>query len=346
MSNRNNAFDLIRHFAALLVLFSHHFALSKLPEPMFLGWQAYGFVGVVIFFSISGFVMPASFHNSPDFIGFMGKRFRRIFPGLIVCTFIINYVIGPLFTNESAIHYLKQPSTFENFLKWSVFIGEPIPGVFSDFLRPNEIDGSLWTLPVEFMCYVIFGIVLSFSKTTKAVLVLFIASCIATAAFSHSGANYWFFSVPMDYLALQGIAFTMGALMSMTYPSWSRARIPIALLSIAGIVLFRHRPEMPIIGTACLAVLTIVIGTSFKDKIIRGRFDISYGMYIYAFLIQQLVINLTKAGFWPSMAISIALTILAGYLSYRYVEKPFLRKHPSPERTPEQFESSNIRKIG
>jgi len=89
--------------------------------------------------------------------------------------------------------------------------------------------------------------------------------------------------------------------------------------------LMRGRPEIQVLGTASIAVLTVVTGVSFKDKIVNGRFDISYGIYIYAFPIQQIVINRVTGNFWSSMFISSALTIIAGYISYRYVELPFLQ---------------------
>jgi len=81
MKHRENSFDLVRHFAAILVFYSHHYALSNRPEPTFPGWDTYGFVAVVIFFTISGYFMPTSFNNSKNFIEFMGKRCRRIFLG-------------------------------------------------------------------------------------------------------------------------------------------------------------------------------------------------------------------------------------------------------------------------
>lgn len=80
------------------------------------------------------------------------------------------------------------------------------------------------------------------------------------------------------------------------------------------------------LGTLGITFTVAVIGESFSEKLINGKFDISYGLYIYGFPIQQIVINAVTHRFWLGMAISALLAVAAGYLSYRFVEKPFLRR--------------------
>lgn len=324
MRNRDNSFDLIRHFAALLVLYSHHFALLKLPEPTFPHWDSLGFVAVVIFFAMSGYFMPGSFNSSGNFLVFMAKRCRRIFPGLIVCSLLMCYLIGGIFTPRPTLNYLFSLSTLKASIQFSSFIGRPIPGVFSDFLFKDAINGSIWTLPVEFVSYILIGIALSYFNHWKSVLTLFILSVVATRLIGHTGMNYMFYCVPLSYLAIFGIAFTGGALMSMTQEYWFANRLYLAVASVIFLIILQGRPEMLILGTLSLGVLTVIIGVSFKDKLINGKFDLSYGIYIYAFPIQQLVINLITQKFWLSMIISAMLTIFVAYLSYKFVEKPFL----------------------
>lgn len=325
MKNRENCFDLIRHFAACLVLYSHHYALSGFSEPTFPHWDSYGFVAVAIFFAISGYFMPASFSSSGDFLTYMEKRCRRIFPGLIVCSFWMSYVIGGIFTPEPVIKYLTDISTFKTGLLFSAFIGRPIPGVFSDFIFKHAINGSLWTLPIEFVSYIILGIALCYSNSWKPVLMLLAAAVVTTMlTFSHKIANFSFYAVPVNYLAIFGIAFTTGSLMSMTQEHWFRRRWHLAVIAVVFLVIFQGRPEMPVFGTMSLAVLTIVAGISFRDKLINGKFDLSYGIYIYAFPTQQIVINCVTQRFWLSMLLAFVFTLIAAYLSYRFVEKPFL----------------------
>lgn len=208
-----------------------------------------------------------------------------------------------------------------------MFIGSNIPSVFSDFIYANAINGSLWSLPVEFLCYVIIGSVLSMAFSWKSIVAILWFTCIATATLNQKWTDFSFYAVPMSYLALFGIAFFTGALMSMTKSSWIDKKIPCVIVAIVFIWLLRGRPEIQVLGTASISVLTIVIGCSFKDKIINGRFDISYGVYIYAFPIQQVVINCVTNDFWLSMFISIFFTTIAGFISHKYIERPFLKRH-------------------
>jgi len=332
IKERENSFDLIRHFAAFLVLFSHHFPLSGRPEPSVPSWDTFGFVAVVIFFSISGYFMPKSFSNSAGFLEFMVKRCKRIFPGLFVCSIIMVYVIGLIFTTASAYDYLFSTDQFKTIFLFTAFMGNTIPTVFSDFTYKNAINGSLWTLPIEFLCYIIIGSALSLLNSWKTIVCLLLAACIATATLGAKWVDFVVFSVPMSYLSLFGIAFCTGSLMSMTRKSWKNYRIPMVAISLLLIWLLRGRPEVQILGTASIAVITIIIGLSVRDKLIHGRFDVSYGVYIYAFPIQQLVINCVTRDFWLGMFISALLTIVAGALSYKYVEKPFLNSKRSGQR--------------
>ena len=111
----------------------------------------------------------------------------------------------------------------------------------------------------------------------------------------------------------------------MTKDAWFSARFPLVIFSLVSLYVLRGRPEIQTFGSLGIAILTIVIGESFSERLINGKFDISYGIYIYAFPIQQITINLVTRNFWLSMGISVALTLGLAALSYRFVEKPFLK---------------------
>ena len=327
-SERGNSFDLLRHFAALLVLFSHQFALHGLPEPVYPFWDSYGFVAVAIFFSISGYFMPESFKRSGNFIEFSKRRLRRLLPAMIVCSFLTTYVLGAVYTSAPKWDYITSEFAWVTFLKYSAFLGQAIPGVFASYIYPNAINGSLWTLPIELVCYVAIGVALSFSQSWKVILALFAASVMGTASLVHTGTGFSFYGVPLNYLCTLGICFSGGALLSVTKAAWYPNRLLLLMFGVAGMFLMPGKLEYSVLGTLGITLVVAVIGESSGEKLVNGKFDISYGMYIYGFPIQQIVINEVTHRFWLGMAISFILASVAGYLSYRFVERPFLRKSP------------------
>jgi peptidoglycan/LPS O-acetylase OafA/YrhL len=105
-----NNFDLLRLLAAILVIFAHSFDLLKRPEPLTsivpAGW---GYVGVLIFFSISGFLVSRSWVRDPQLISFAVKRALRIMPALVVALILSAVVLGPLVTTERPERILPTP---------------------------------------------------------------------------------------------------------------------------------------------------------------------------------------------------------------------------------------------
>ena len=91
---------------------------------------------------------------------------------------------------------------------------------------------------------------------------------------------------------------------------------------------------MPIAATMAICILIIGLALSLRDKWINGRVDLSYGIYIYAFPTQQIVINLISTQFWLSLAITLLLTLIMAYLSYRFIEKPCLNFSSAKKAVP------------
>jgi peptidoglycan/LPS O-acetylase OafA/YrhL len=137
--------------------------------------------------------------------------------------------------------------------------------------------------------------------------------------------------VPLNYLCMFGMCFSGGALLSVTKATWFPNRWLVLAFGAIGMFLMPGKLEYSVLGTLGITLAVAVIGESFSEKLINGKFDISYGLYIYGFPIQQIVINEVTHRFWLGMAISLTLALIAGYLSHRFVEKPFLRKIHNPK---------------
>ncbi len=168
-NSRDNNFNLIRFFAAILVLYSHSFALAigtGDAEPMrnIIG-MTWGIIAVDIFFITSGFLITSSFLSRNNLIVFSWARILRIYPALIVAVFFCVFIVGLCFTTMNIWDYLSNIQTYKFLLKNSVLFGGVeynLPGVFNDIPWKNAVNGSLWTLPYEVKMYVILAVILSF----------------------------------------------------------------------------------------------------------------------------------------------------------------------------------------
>ncbi|WP_271409656.1 acyltransferase family protein [Pseudomonas sp. Q1-7] len=329
--SHRNCFDIVRHFAAFLVLFSHHFALSGMKEPSFLGMHSFGGLAVVIFFSISGYLVTKSFVRSQNFFDYLEKRARRIFPGLIACSAVTVFVVIPFYVDLGYFDYLLEERTWRTFLSASMLLGVRYAGVFSEFTFAGTINGSLWTLPIEFLCYLIVGVSLVFARSVKAPLALLVISFIGLLVVKENSISYTFYAISLERLLLFLLVFSLGGVLAFTESIWTGRNSRLCLLAVSVMVLYilRGRPELVVLGNMAICVVVVVFCTGFSEKIIAGKYDFSYGIYIYAFPVQQIVINSFSFGLYLEMLLSALGTLLLAVVSWFLVEKPMLKRSRS-----------------
>lgn len=329
-THTNNSFDIARHVAALMVFFAHHYALSGHNEPIFLGLHSYGPLGVFIFFSISGYLVTKSFFRSNDFLSFMEKRVRRIVPGLLVCSFVLIYFVTPFFMTKSLDAYLFSWNTFKSFLNGPMMLGlRPTALIFEDFIYPRAINASLWTIPIEFSCYLILGIGLLISKkwTTPFLILFFSSIAVLILREIETPVKYKFYQIPLSSSFKFFVIFFFGALLAITESSWVKIKYHLSLIFVLLIFVLNGKPEYSVLGHLSIAGITIILCTTLSDKLINGRFDISYGIYIYSFPVQQIIINKSGLSLYSGMFISLVIIILLASLSWILVEKRFIKRH-------------------
>lgn len=157
--DRFNLFDLLRLIAAILVIYGHSYPLLGLIPPDFIT-RIFPFVDsgafvVYIFFTISGFLNAKSVAKNKATVFYI-NRSLRIFPGLIVALIFAALLIGPLCTTLPLERYVASPQIWKYIASNSVLSPNyALPGVFGDNLYKTAVNGSLWTLPTEFVLYLI-----------------------------------------------------------------------------------------------------------------------------------------------------------------------------------------------
>jgi len=298
-------FDLMRLVAALLVVVSHTFPLAGQAPFRIMGVEDLGALGVSIFFVISGYLVSASYERDPK--SYLLKRILRIEPGLIASLVVTVGLLAFVTTAPAAEYWpaaalyvlrnaLLYPATYE------------LPGVFQDAPMAGIVNGVLWTLRLEFSFY----LVLLLIRARLAWVLALTGACAAVFVAMTLTDPYWADdkSTRIAFLtARNGLLFFAGAGLQL-----SRRKVPL-WLGAASAVAF------PLLGP--LSLPTAVLGLSRPGKLPA---DLSYGVYIYAFPIQQ----------WLAVhgQLNVATAVLAvlpfAAASWFLVERPALRLKPGP----------------
>lgn len=337
---RENNFDFLRFFAASLVLLVHSYPLAgrRPDEPIELltGYENGGEFAVAIFFVISGYLITSSWIASSSARSFMIKRALRVFPALVLAVLLSAFVIGPLVTEGSMTSYLSSPVTWTYLQNILLVTRFELPGVFSQNIYPNVVNGSLWTLPLEVLMYIgvlIMGLVGLLNRR-----LIFLP--IAGLALGH----FWMLgrlgieSFFINNIFKLGLMYYTGAAIflyrdSLPWRGW------IAAMLAAALALTFHTAAGPFVYVIALPYLVIYLAYAPIPLISRfGKYgDFSYGMYIYAFPFQQLTVYLLghEIGVFWLTVISLVPTLLLAILSWHLIEAPAMKLKQRFSRMPQ-----------
>ncbi len=330
-----NSLDSIRLVCAVMVIFSHGFPLTDNPEPLsVLTGSSLGHLGVCVFFVVSGYLIPQSFDKG-SLKRFISNRAVRILPGLAVAVAFCVFVIGPLYTTLPVGAYFADRATWA-FLGQAFFLptGTVLPGVFAD--NPgHSVNGSLWTLRFEAACYAFVAIVGILARHRTAVVVLALAFSFPLARMvdpDAGGLQYYIGNGAVLYRY-----FGMGTLLYIFAD-----RIPVARTAMyACYAIVAVSAFTPFFTEACAifgsyAVLATAYLVTGHFASFTGKGDISYGIYIYAYPIQQVLVPVSIGALGAKLApyvnalLTLPFVAALAILSWMYVEKPSLRRKREP----------------
>jgi peptidoglycan/LPS O-acetylase OafA/YrhL len=334
----HNAFDFIRMAAAVAVLYSHSYPLYGLPEPRVPSVdETWGSLAVAVFFVVSGFLVCQSWDRDPHAFRFAVRRGLRIIPGLVVAVFFTTFVAGAISTKLPLVEYVTSEQTWAFFVNNVTLIaGIHAPaGAFEDTPHPGA-NGSLWTLRYEVLMYLAL-LMMGLTRHLQVCCVAAFGLCSTTwiAMELHAMDRYplplpllWKLHLQFDAYRIARLgAFFFGAACIFLY----RGRVPmsgkIAGLLIAALLLAPTEWTAPALLLA-LPYATLVAAQKAPAALCNMRgWDTSYGIYIYAFPIQQLVSKLCLTydlGWAFALWMSMAVTFVLATASWVFVEKPAL----------------------
>lgn len=338
--------DGLRAIAVIAVLFYHaHLGFSE------------GYVGVDIFFVISGFLITSLLvrgvrNQTFSYFEFWERRVRRLIPALAATVFFVAFT-GPLILLPKHLKDLggaiiSQPLLSSNTYFWRVVRS----GYFSD---PPEIRPLLhtWSLGVEEQFYLFFPLLLVFllkrpffAKRLKSTLTaVAIASFTLSITITPSASVFSFFMLPTRAweLLLGGLLALKLADAPPEQPPPSRLKREFGALSGLGLVIFSlffYPYSTPFPGYAaiapCLGTALIMWANSYQRLTLVGRLlalpkvvlmgQISYSLYLWHWPLMAYSDYLFLLQSTSSKWVVLILSYILGYASWRWIETPFRKK--------------------
>ncbi len=330
-----NNLGALRLIAAGMVIFGHSFVITGQPPPEWFGVPVH-VLAVRIFFTISGYLIAASWLSDPSVTRFALRRALRIMPGLAAVVAGMVLVLGPSFTALPLGAYAHDAET-RRYL-WNALLAPyyALPGVFQDGRPFTAVNGSLWSLPIEAAMYALLPLYAGRAAAIRWAVLPSVAVAALAAGYVFTVMRpeqvqpvvYWS-SVPFA-LRFAG-AFVLGALVRCwRLEAWLSPQAGLLLLGALGLM-----PAGPLLGGAVLLAipyLTLAFGLA-ESPILAGigqRTDLSYGLYLWGCPAQQALVSLFGLGLGPFGLTAAALAVAApiAWVSWRWIERPCLALKP------------------
>lgn len=341
MVGRENNLNLIRIIAALSVLVSHSFAIvtgERGAEPLQLLLDVTpGTMAVDIFFVTSGLLLANSLINKGNALEFIASRIVRIYPALVLAVFLTAFVLGPIFTELPIFEYFYNSDVYAYFIKTSTLVrgvGYTLPGVFNGNPLYSQVNGSLWTLPLEIKMYVLLFCVWYFwQKIFPLKSHIFLkVSFLFVSVFA--GGFYFYEYIGVDAgKATHGISrfiflFFAGSTLALYQEKIPFSSKILGFFLVLVTVSSLNKTTFFFGWNIFLPYLVVLLAyqpsriLSYYNKV--G--DYSYGFYIYAFPVQQMVVSIVNDVSIAGMIFySTIFTGILAVFSWHLLEKPMMR---------------------
>ncbi|MCM1079892.1 MAG: acyltransferase [Bacteroidales bacterium] len=327
----DNCFDFLRYFFAFSLVIVHFCTLTGTEQF----WFVTGGTRVKAFFIITGFLVIYSYIRTGNIRKYAEKRIRRIMPAYVT-TILLSFLIGLLFTSMPVADYLTSSQTYKYLIANLCFLNymQPdLPGLFTDNVY-HAVNGSLWTMKVEVLFYVTVPFFMYFLRRYNKLAVLLIVICSSMAYTDIFNWLYDHTDNPIYHtlshqLGGQLVYFYSGTLLLFYFRTLCRyikIVFPISAVLYLLCPVFEWLYYLQPMAFAC-----IIIGMAYHCKFLNflQKYDnISYGIYLYHFPVIQLAVQyrLHEINIYLAFAVTFCATLILAALSWKYIEKPLMRK--------------------
>lgn len=328
LKRENNSFEIIRLVLALMVVWghacgSHDFLYRATGHHM-------AAIAVKGFFFLSGLLVTHSLLRSKSPRDFVIHRIFRIWPGLLAVAAVTALVVGPLFTSVPLEDYFKGGAPWLYIFRmgtlqtWGTQAQgyHGLPSMFGGQIVDNIVNPPLWTLAPEVFAYAALLSCYLLSSGRRVFIMIGALIIIADSLLPERVILFWLPFASED-LSMLGFSFAFGVVSACLS---HHARIDGWVLAGALVMylLFFRKPS--IYNEVSFLVMTFIaiiyIGSLPKLSKLKPAADISYGVYLYGFLVQRIM-----TVFWPRhddrffATICLALSCIVGAVSWTLIEK-------------------------
>ena len=324
-NKKSNNLQLMRFIAAIVVIVSHAHPLSDGSRDLVTvlsGDTLYvGPYGLYPFFVFSGFLIAKSLLRKDNVKAgsFFKARLVRLIPPLAFTVFACA-ILGVFFTTLTPSEYFTSAQTYKYLLNSIFIIVHNLPGVFTGNRYLCTVNGSLWSMCIEFLCYVACFVLYKLRWMEKKKLIILSPFVFAVCA-------VLIYILPHDIKTgvRAGMVFYIAILY---YVFWDNLKFKPLYTVISGIL---------VVITMLLRISYVGIYVFFPYFLLSIAFsrhqcgdhvarlgDYAYGIYLWGFPVQQAIIQINGGSMnaYLNYALSIPVSIILAVITYHLVEKP------------------------
>lgn len=292
----HNNLNAIKFVCAIFVIFHHCYPIAmgkdyvdpvrKITNLQF----SFGNFSVLVFLFVAGLLITKSYTKSKNNKVFLLKRIKRLLPSLIIVIFLTVFIIGPIFTKLSLKEYFTNLDVYKYLVMNCLLITNHNLPVFLSNAYNLSPNGSLWTLPVEFLCYIgtiILGLLHLLNKKFMKYFpyMVIILNCMQFIFIKRIGAVWPALQAILFFL--MGMSIYFNSKKVILNPMYFIISICVTIISI----IFNVYSYVNIIT---IPYMILFLAFYFKNKIsfLNELGKYSYEIYLLGFLIQQCIASL------------------------------------------------------
>lgn len=331
LNTRENNVSAIKAAAAWLVIAGHSFAFACNYEQKdfmaMLSGDAYNLGGfaVSIFFFFSGlFIAKSLLSGKYSLKTYALRRIERIFPPFIFITALIIILCGLFITDLDAAAFFTSADTYRYMLNCVFVRVHDLPGVFTNNVYGTSVNGPIWTIKVEVLCYAACYILyrLSLLDRNKALYgaLAALAGVIWLGRFDRIPAGITVLIRPVG-MFFMGVLYTV-------YSENIQIDIKSFCFSAAGCVLllclgFPETAVFVMLPEVLCAAAFLFKKTPKLTALLSGIGSASYETYLWGGFIGQAVVWFFggKMSPWVNMGFTIVIATILGMLTHMFFQK-------------------------